>query len=143
MTLYRFLADVTVALHALYVGFVVFGLVFILLGVWRRWGWVRNFWFRIIHFAAIAVVAAEAALQWPCPLTVWEKQLREKAGEAAYAGDFLGEMAHRLLFYDAPQELFWALHCVFFLAVLATLVLAPPRWPWKKAKGSPSSPPAV
>ncbi len=133
MTFYLFMADVTVVLHAAYVGFVVFGLALVLLGVWRGWGWVRNFWFRAVHFAAIAIVALEAVLKWPCPLTTLEQDLRTRAGEATYQGDFLGSLAHRLLFYDAPQELFWALHCAFFVAVLATLVLAPPRWPWKRA----------
>jgi hypothetical protein len=38
---YSFLADVVVALHVAYVGFVVVGLLLILLGLPLRWSWGR------------------------------------------------------------------------------------------------------
>jgi len=115
------------------VAFVVLGLVAILVGVARRWRWVRNFWFRILHFAAIALVAAEAILGMPCPLTTLENDLRQQAGEAVYPGSFIGHWAHNVLFYEAPQWIFGVLHCLFALCVLVTLILAPPRWPWSKS----------
>ena len=58
--MWRLLADLTVVIHATYVAFVVFGLVAILLGCIAQWRWVRNFYFRIGHLAAILVVRAEA-----------------------------------------------------------------------------------
>jgi hypothetical protein len=131
MLKYRILADVTVVAHAAYVAFVVFGLVAILLGAARGWGWVRNFWFRAVHFLAIAVVAAEALLGIACPLTTLENDLRQQAGEAVESGSFIGRLAHDLLFYDAPQWIFSVLHVVFAVVVLVTLILVPPRWPWK------------
>ena len=136
MAWYSFLADAAVVGHVVYVAFVVLGLVAILVGVARRWRWVRNFWFRILHFTAIAAVAAEAILGMPCPLTTLENHLREKAGEAVYPGSFIGHWAHDVLFYDAPQWIFSVLHCLFAVAVLVTLVLAPPRWPWSKAQSA-------
>ena len=42
----------------------------------------------------------------PCPLTVWEKQLRVQAGQASYPGDFLGYWVHRLIFYRAEPWVF-------------------------------------
>ena len=92
----RILADLIVVFHACYVGFVVLGLVAILAGIVFRWSWVRNISFRVIHLAMIAIVVGEAIAGIPCPLTVWEKQLRVKAGQASYTGDFLGYWAHRL-----------------------------------------------
>ena len=41
------------------------------------WEWVRNWWFRVAHLVAILIVAAEAFLDIPCPLTEWEYRLRE------------------------------------------------------------------
>lgn len=134
------IADFLVVLHALYVGFVVLGLGVVWLGVGLGWAWVRNFWFRIIHLAAIGQVAVEAVFGWPCPLTTWENQLREQAGQAAYPGDFLAYWADRLLYWNCPQEFFWTLHILFFLAVLGTFCLAPPRWPRKR--GRPDRPSA-
>ena len=125
----RLLADLIVVFHAAYVSFVVFGLVAILVGVAFRWGWVRNFWFRALHLTAIGIVVAEALVGMTCPLTDWEKRLRQSAGRASYPGDFLGHWAHRLIFYQAEPWVFTVIYILFGLAVLAAFVLAPPRRP--------------
>ena len=74
----RLLADLVVVAHAAYFSFVVLGLVAILAGIAFRWKWVRNPWFRWIHLSMIGIVVAEAIAGIPCPLTVWERQLREQ-----------------------------------------------------------------
>ena len=129
---YRLLADVVVVLHFAYVAFVVFAMAAILLGIVFRWQWVRNFWFRAIHFLMIAVVAVQSVLSILCPLTTLEDFLRGRAGEAVQSGSFVGRWAHSLLFVEAPSWAFTTVYCLFAAAVLATLVLAPPRWPWAK-----------
>src|SRR5947209_10682364 len=78
---YAYLADALAAVHLAFVCFVLFGQAFILAGWALRWGAVRNFWFRALHLLAIAVVAAEALLHIDCPLTVWEYDLRVRAGQ--------------------------------------------------------------
>jgi Protein of Unknown function (DUF2784) len=123
----RMLADLIVVIHAAYVSFVAFGLVAILVGALLGWSWVRNFWFRVIHLTAIGIVVSEALAGIPCPLTVWEQQLRKTAGQTGYRGDFLGYWAHQLIFYDAEPWVFTVGYAVFGLAVLAAFVLAPPR----------------
>ena len=80
----------------------------------------------------IAVVAAEALGGIVCPLTIWEARLRAAAGESADSGTFIGRWAHRLMFFGGPEWVFTASYCVFALLVVATLLLAPPRWPWRK-----------
>lgn len=135
----RLLADFIVVFHAAYVSFVVFGLVLILLGIAFRWGWVRNFWFRALHLTAIGIVVLEAIGGMTCPLTDWESRLREMAGEGGYAGDFIAYWAHRLIFYRAEPWVFTALYLTFGLVVLATFVLAPPRWPRRDPRGVKSA----
>ncbi len=89
MNSYRFIADLVLIIHLAYVLFIVLGLVAILLGVALRWRWVRNFWFRMIHFLMIAGVVVESLLRLDCPLTSWEDKLREKAGEGVQQGSFI------------------------------------------------------
>ena len=133
MTWYRCLADAVLVLHFAYVAFVVAGLAAILVGVALRWRWVRNFWFRVVHFLMIAVVAAESLGGILCPLTEWEDRLREQAGEVPTEPvSFVGRWVHRLLFVDVPPTVLSIGYCLFALVVLLTLVLVPPRWPWKR-----------
>ncbi len=138
----RILADGTVVFHACYVGFVVLGLAAILLGGACRWNWVRNVYFRVVHLAMIAIVVGEALAGIPCPLTIWEKQLRVQAGQASYAGDFIGYWVHRLIFYRAEPWVFTLLYVTFGLLVVAGLVLVPPRWHQAKDRvgGHPAEP---
>src|SRR5271165_2551458 len=124
----RMLADLIVLIHATYVGFVILGLVAILLGIAFQWKWVRNPWFRWTHISMIGIVVAETLAGIPCPLTVWEGQLRRAAGQVAYPGDFIGYWTHRLLFYRAEPWVFTMGYVLFGLAVLAAFIMAPPQW---------------
>lgn len=132
MAFYRFLADAVLFLHVVYVAFVVLGMAAILVGIALRWRWVRNFWFRTIHFLMIAVVVAESVCGILCPLTEWEDRLRELGGETGEPGSFIGRWLERLLFVDVSPSALAACYCAFAAAVLLTLVLAPPRWPKRK-----------
>jgi hypothetical protein len=126
---YRILADLIVTVHVAYVGFVIVGLAFTLLGAALHWKWVKNFWFRIVHLLMIGIVVAEAWLGIVCPLTTWENRLRKLGGEATYSGGFVAEVLHDILFFSAEPWVFTLCHSLFGLAVLATLLFIPPRRP--------------
>jgi hypothetical protein len=126
---YRLLADLTVVVHAAYVLFVIFGLLAVFIGYVRRWTWIRNLWFRILHLLMIAVVVAEAQFGMTCPLTTWEQRLRTLAGQQSYHGDFIANLVHDLLFFDAEPWVFTLCYTLFGLVVAATFWLAPPLWP--------------
>jgi hypothetical protein len=143
MLFYRLLADLVVVAHFAYVGFVVFGMAAILVGGVLRWHWVRNFWFRVLHLVAIALVAGQALAGILCPLTTLENMLRLRAGQATYPAAFIGYWAHRLMFYRAPGWVFTLCYSLFALAVAGALILIPPRWPKKEpgpSKGKPQPP---
>ena len=124
---YRFLADAVLALHVAIVLFVVGGLLAVLAGNWRGWGWVNRLWFRASHLAAIGIVVAEAWAGAVCPLTTFETWLRLQAGGRTYGSSFIGHWLQRLLYYDAPQWVFVAAYSAFGAAVLAAWWLFPPR----------------
>lgn len=107
------LADAVLAVHFVFVLFVAGGLVLIWLGAWLRWRWVRNFWFRTLHLAAIVFVAAEAIAGVTCPLTLWEDALRGGSDGTSFIGRWLS----RLLYYDLPEWVFAVAYVAFALAV--------------------------
>lgn len=128
---YTLLADIVVVVHFAFVAFVVVSPPLIWLGGWRRWGWVKNLWFRGGHLLAIGIVAGQALCGIICPLTTWENKLRLAAGQGTYAGSFIQHWVHRVLFYEGNPAVFTVCYVLFFVAVLATLWLVPPRWPWR------------
>lgn len=137
---YHMLADLIVVAHLAYVGLVLLGMVTILLGIWKDWLWVRNFWFRSLHLTMIAIVVAESLWGITCPLTIWEHRLRQLGGDAHDRGSFLGHWAHELLFFTSPPFAFTTSYCLFGAVVLITFVWAPPRWPqFKKGNASRQS----
>lgn len=128
---YRLLADLTVIIHFAYVMFVILGLFAILAGWALRWNWIRNRWFRGIHLLMIGVVVLESWAGITCPLTTWEHQLRQRAGQETYQGDFIATWVHDALFFDAEPWVFTVCYSLFGGLVLATLFFVPPRWRMK------------
>jgi len=125
---YGLLADLVVAIHVGYVGFVIVGELLVVVGALCRWQWVRNRWFRCLHFLAIGIVAYEAIYNITCPLTLWEDNLRDLAQQPVGEGTFIGRFMHNVMFYDGEQWVFNACYVAFAVLVLGTLLLVPPRW---------------
>ena len=91
----RILADLLVLVHFGFVLFVVAGGALVL-----RWPRLA-----LVHVPA-AIWGAWIELSGGiCPLTPWEKSLRERAGQAAYAGDFIGHYVLPVLYpVDLSRE---------------------------------------
>lgn len=132
MLIYRILADVTVAIHALLASFVVLGLLVVLVGRVAGWQWVRNFWFRVIHLGMIAIIVVFPLIGGLCPLTELEQWFREQGGGEVYPGSFIAHWVHELLFVEVSPGVIAASYCVFGLVVLLTFFLVPPRWPRRR-----------
>ena len=119
-------ADAILAVHVAFVLFVIAGLLAVVAGGLLGWSWVRSLRFRVAHLAAIAFVVMESWLGVRCPLTVWERALRERAGDVTYGGDFIQYWLQTLLYYSAPAWVFTVAYTVFGLLVVATWFLVPP-----------------
>ena len=124
---YGLLADLVLALHLGVVLFVVGGLVLVVAGHLRGWGWVDAYGFRAAHLGAIAFVVAESWLGIVCPLTTLESWLRGRAGSGGYGGGFVEHWLQALLYYDAPWWAFAIAYTVFGLLVAAVWWRFPPR----------------
>ena len=124
------LADFILLVHFAYVLFVVLGLVVIWLGFFMRWPFVRNFWFRLAHLLAMGYVVAECFMGVICPLTIWENQLRWKAGGGHfYQGSFIEHWVHQIMYYDASPLLFSVIYVIFFILIILSFWYVRPRMP--------------
>src|SRR3954464_3653043 len=127
---YGYLADLVVVLHALYVGYVVFGQLLIIVAAPFRWQWARNPWFRFTHLGVIAFVVYEQFYNIRCFLSVWEEKLKEWGGVTPNAENntFVGRVATSLFKFETiPQEhpFFYAIYIGMFLIVAQALVMYP------------------
>jgi hypothetical protein len=125
--MYQILADGMLFLHVLFVVFVLAGQFLIVTGGCLGWAWIRNWWFRICHLGAIAMVVVQSWLGLICPLTLLEMRLREHAGQEPYEGSFIQFWLERLLYHEAPAWVFIAAYTVFGLLVVITWFRLPPH----------------
>ncbi len=125
---YAFFADLLVLFHFFYVTFAVGGELIILAGAFLKLGMVRNFAFRIAHLVAVVFVALESLVDVLCPLTEWEYNLRELAGQRVEREiSFLGRLLRMIIFYDFPSWAFTLMYVGFGVLVILTFILIPPR----------------
>lgn len=121
------LADLVLSLHVAVVLFVVAGLPLVVFGNIAGWRWVNEWWFRLAHLLAIAVVVAESWLGIACPLTTLELWLRGQAGQSLQGESFIGYWLSRLLYYNLPPWVFICAYTLFAFLVLAAWWRFPPR----------------
>ena len=137
---FMWFADGVLMAHVAIMTLVFGGAVAVAVGNARHWRWVNAPAFRILHLAAIAVIAAEAWCGVVCPLTTLEMRLRARAGAPTYSGSFVEHWLGRLLYYDAPAWVFLLGYTLFAALVVAMWWRFPPRFRPRQV-GSPASGP--
>ena len=149
---YEILADSLAAIHLGYLAYVVLGQVAILIGWPLHWRWIRNPWFRISHLAMILIVAAEAVVDYECPFTTWERNLRVQIGQIRVDPErgkveevsFVAEILRSVLYAGSDESFVQYLKPTYYTfagIVLATVLLVPPRF--RRPGTSPSDCPTT
>ncbi len=112
---YRFLADAVVLFHFFFVGFVIFGGIFVL-------RWHKAAWF---HLPA---AAWGVFIEWSgllCPLTFLENNLRDRGGIGAYQGGFVDHYIMPVLYPDGlTRDTQFALGAVILLINVTIYLIA-------------------
>ena len=125
---YRWAADAMLVVHVGIVLFVLLGLVLTLVGGALGWRWVHGRFFRGLHLMIIGVIVGQAWAGVICPLTIWENDLRERAGQTRYDETFVQHWLSQVLFFDLPSWVFVVGYSAFGLLVLLALWWVPMRW---------------
>jgi hypothetical protein len=104
--IYGLLADGVVALHFLWIMFLIFG------GIWGR----KHRTVRMVHIAGLAFALLLNIFGWYCPLTYLEVWLREiQDPSQVYAGSFIGHYLEKLVYIQLPPG------TILFLTILIVL----------------------
>lgn len=127
MRIYRAFADAVLLVHFGVVLFVVLGLPAIVIGNRVGWSWANRLWWRVVHLAAIGVVALQAWLDQYCPITILESWFREQAGQSGYSSSFMEHWLQRLLYYQAPLWVFALVYTGFGVLVAWAWWRYPPQ----------------
>lgn len=117
------LALLVLAIHLVVIAFNLFGLVAVPVGGWLGWRFVRVFWWRALHVASLAAVAAQALAGRACVLTVLQDALSGAAPERA---PLIMRVVDRVIFWPLPMWVFAALYVAVLLYTLALWRLVPP-----------------
>lgn len=120
-------ADAVLVVHVAFVGFVLIGQLYVMLGWALRWPSARNRLFRQLHLAAIGVVVLQAWMGLVCPLTLLELHLRGGEANWAQGQGFIGYWLSKLLYYRAPPWVFTLTYTLFGAIVLLCYLGYPPR----------------
>jgi Protein of Unknown function (DUF2784) len=110
--LYSALATVVLFLHALFLVWVAFGAVFTRSRPILRW----------LHIVSLIWGILTELTPWPCPLTLLENWLEQKAGVEPYQGGFLLHYMDKLVYPDISATALTVagvLVCAFNLAIYA------------------------
>lgn len=118
---YSLAADILLVIHFLFISFVVLG--GLLVYKWR--------WLAFLHIPAVVWGTLIEFRGWLCPLTPWEQQLRQAAGEAGYNTSFL---EHYLMPLIYPANLHYDMQLVLgsFVIIINLLIYAGLGWRRRK-----------
>jgi hypothetical protein len=108
---YRIAADLLVVLHLAFIVFVLLGGLLAL--KWRR--------VAFLHLPAVIWAVLLELNGWGCPLTPWEQQLRQLAGDPGYTGGFIAHYLVPVLYppgLDQPTQFMLAI-----IVILANLMI--------------------
>jgi hypothetical protein len=104
---YQILADGVVVLHLLFIIFVVLGGIMTL-------GWTKVIW---VHIPCVLWAIIVELTGLICPLTPLENELRSKAGQGTYSGDFVIQYLEPVIYLEGLTR-----QLQIILGVMAALI---------------------
>jgi len=120
------LADLILFFHFLIVIFNVSGLVFIWIGYFFKWKWIRNSFFRYTHILLIVFVTINAFSGKYCPLTTWELKLRSIGEQEHYNQSFIQHLISSLIYVNISLKSLSFIYMIFLIMVIISLIFIKP-----------------
>jgi len=125
---YKIFADGIIALHFLYVLFMLFGFFLTIYGVLFRSRFFDWWLFRTLHLLGILYVASLSILGKYCPLTLLENELRLRFDPSlAYAGSFIVHYLEKMIYPDVNSLVIQIPTIFIALFTIAVFIVKPPE----------------
>jgi hypothetical protein len=122
----KFLADLILIIHFVYLATVIIPALIIPIGFHRHWRWVRSQTVRAIHMGMMGFVLLEVLIGMICPLTWLESHFLEASGRSGYQGTFMTYWLSQIMYWDAPSWIFTAAYAIFFAWIIYLWRAYPP-----------------
>ena len=124
--IYKILADLIVAIHFIWILFMLVGFILTLCGFF----WKRFFdWFvlRILHLCGIVYVGLLAILREYCPLTILENTVRAKYNpDLTYPGSFIVHHIEKLVYPDVNPSIILVPTISIAVFTIVVFIIKPP-----------------
>jgi len=126
--LYRIFSETIIAIHFLFILFMLLGFLLTLRGIFFRQKFFDWWLFRSLHLLGIFYVASLSILGKYCPLTLLENQLRSRYEvSSVYSGSFIVHYLEKLVYPDV-NPLTIQIPTVFIaIFTIVAFVVKPPK----------------
>lgn len=119
------MADLILFLHALWVLFMVGGIL-VTLGAFIKRSWFEWTLFRTVHLFGLLCTAAIGIFGWICPLTTLENALRSGSATGSRPESFLVYYLNKIVFWDFSRSELTIATTIAAVIVVMTYLLKPP-----------------
>ena len=86
--------------------FMILSFILIPLGYHKKWKWVKNKYYRLIHLVLMGIIFIETILGFMCPLTILENFLRNDIK----INNKITQIIHQIMYCDLPTYQFITLY---------------------------------
>ena len=90
--------------------FITFSFFLIPFGYFKKWEWVKNKYYRLIHLVLMGIILIETILGFMCPLTILENFLRNNIE----VDNNLTQIIHQIMYWNLPNYQFIILYILSF-----------------------------
>ena len=94
--------------------FIILSFILIPLGYHKKWKWVKNKYYRLIHLILMGIIFIETILGFMCPLTILENFLRNNLR----INNKITQIIHQIMYWDLPTYQFIILYLLSLLYLI-------------------------
>ena len=109
-----FFSEIVLLFHFCIFLFMILSFFLIPLGYYKKWKWVKNKYYRLIHLVLMGIILIETILGFMCPLTMLENFLRNNIE----INNKITQIIHQIMYWDLSTYQFIILYLLSLLYLI-------------------------